>query len=112
MFYEIRPSSKTAVITADGIRLSYEELAADVALVGQQLEQRRLTFCLCENSPASLVGYLACLNSKTVPLLVDKAIDSHLLEDLLRCYQPNYLYVPAEMADRFPGYAEKAAYRN
>ena len=112
MFYEIQPCKKTAVISSDGSRLTYEELAADVKGVGEHLDTRALVFCLCENSPASLVGYLACLNKKAVPLLVDKKIVPELLSDLLDCYHPNYLYVPAEMAAQFADYTVQTTYRN
>lgn len=104
MFYEIRPSKKKAIISSDGSCLTYEELADAIKYIGDQLTERRIIFCLCENSPASVVGYLTCLNKKTVPLLLDKKINTGLLDDLINCYRPNYLYVPEDMAVQFKEY--------
>lgn len=112
MFYEIRPSGKKAIISSDGSCLTYEELAEDIKSIGTELAERQLAFCLCENSPASVVGYLACLNKKTVPLLIDKKINTVLLDDLLHCYQPRYLYVPEDMAAQFQQYKVQTKYMN
>ena len=112
MFYEIQPSEKKALICANGSSLSYRQLAEDVSALGACLRTRTLAFCLCENSPASVVGYLACLNKKTVPLLLDKKINEGLLEELLHCYRPDYLYVPAEKAQGFADYETRTSYSN
>ena len=112
MFYNIRSCRKQAIISSDGTCLTYEELAEDVKNMGNQLAERRIAFCLCENSPASVVGYLACLNKKTVPLLLDKKINIELLDDLIHCYQPTYLYVPAAMAAQFQGYKVRTVFMN
>lgn len=112
MFYNIRPGKKQAVISSDGICLTYEELAESIKYLGEQLTERRIAFCLCENSPASVVGYLACLNKKIVPLLLDKRIDTALLDDLIHCYQPTYLYAPKDMEARFQGHGAKTEFMN
>lgn len=112
MFYEIQPSKKTAIISSEGSCLTYEELADAIKYIGDQLTERRIAFCLCENSPASLVGYLACLNIKTVPLLLDKKINTGLLDNLINCYHPNYLYIPEDMAAQFQGYEVRTKFMN
>ena len=112
MFYEIQPSEKKAIICSNGSSLTYRELAEDVKTLGAHLAARKLAFCLCENSPASVVGYLACLNTKTVPLMLDKKINADLLGNLMACYRPNYMYVPAELAETFQGYSIRTTYMN
>lgn len=112
MFYEIQPSEKKALICSNGTTLSYRELADAVKTLGGALVSRRLAFCLCENSPASVVGYLACLGKKTVPLMLDKKINADLLSHLLTCYRPDFLYVPAEKAAGFDGYDTVTTYLN
>ena len=104
MFYQIKASEKAALVASDGTSMTYGELSDAITMLGAQLPERTLAFCLCENSPASVLGYLTCLNKGVVPLLVDKKIDRSLLKELLAAYHPNYLWVPAEAAEEFEAY--------
>lgn len=101
MFFEINKSDTMAIISSKGISLTYGELKELTDELKEHLISRSLAFCLCENSPASVTGYLACLNSKTVPLLIDKKIDNALLEHMLSVYSPNFVYAPADIAEKF-----------
>ena len=109
MFYEIPDSDATALVSDAGERVTYAELARRVGVLASLGLGRELCFCLCENSPSSVVGYLGMLNAGVVPLLVDRKIASGLLENLLGLYQPRYLWVPREMADGFGGYHDRFA---
>ena len=112
MFFEIKDSEKKAIISSNGNELTYSELKKAVEEVKEHLASRKLAFCLCENSPASVVGYLACLNNKTVPLLIDKKIDNELLSHLLSVYKPNFVYAPKEIADKFSDYENEFDFMN
>ena len=104
MFYNIKASEKPAIITAEGMTITYRQLDAYVQELAEQFDHRTMAICLCENSPASVIGYLTCLNSRVVPLLLDKKIDRDLLAHLLERYQPEYLYVPTASREEFDGY--------
>ncbi|MBQ1772553.1 MAG: AMP-binding protein [Clostridia bacterium] len=104
MFYEIKPSEKTAFITSDGHRITYAELNRQVQETAKLLEARRVCFCLCENSVRSIVNYLSCLNAGTVPLLLSKEIDHDLLDNLIRTYRPEYLFVTESREKETEGY--------
>ena len=112
MFFELKSSDKPAFITPDGEVVTYSAAAQEVAALGSSLEPGKLAFCLCENTVASVIGYLACLNHHTVPLLLDRKIDRQLLEELLRIYTPAFLYVPTEEAGDFAGYETKTTHRH
>ncbi|MCQ2523867.1 MAG: AMP-binding protein [Lachnospiraceae bacterium] len=103
MFFEIKSSDRLAVITSNGEKITYAELSEYVNKSSEKLESRKLAFVLCENSPASLISYLVCLNKRIVPLLIDKKIDKDLLENLLKTYDPDYLFVPEIKAEEFKG---------
>lgn len=109
MFYEIPKSDALALVADSGEHVTYAELAGRVGSLAELDLGRELCFCLCENSPSSVVGYLGMLNSGVVPLLVDRKIASGLLENLLGLYQPRYLWVPCEMADSFDRYHDRFA---
>ncbi len=110
MFYQIQPSNKVAVVSADGTVLTYEDLYREVNQVKEQLGSRKLAFCLCENSPSSLISYLSCLNSRTVPLLLDKKIDDGLFRHLLEVYMPDFVLAPQNVEKTFEGYEESYSF--
>ncbi len=112
MFYELKPSEKLALVCSDGSCFTYAELDREVRNLQEHLEPGKLTFCLCENSPASVMGYLACLNNKTVPLLLDKKIDKELLGHLFSVYSPDYVYLPKEAEGDYSEYEEVFSHHN
>ncbi|MDH6632167.1 UNVERIFIED_ORG: acyl-coenzyme A synthetase/AMP-(fatty) acid ligase [Lelliottia amnigena] len=81
-----------AVIDDNDMTLSYRELSQSVTALAAALPARALVFCLCDNSPGALVGYLACLNARAVPLMLDKNIAPELLQQLLDIYRPGFLW--------------------
>ncbi len=95
---------KMAFLDDRGQEITYEELGSYARRLGQYLKKRSLAFCLCENSAGSPAGYLALLYSRVVPVLFDRRIDKSLLENLLRTYQPAYLYYPSEMEAEFSAF--------
>jgi len=105
MFYNIDKNDRKAFITSNGTSMTYAELNATINDLVNYMPERNLAFCLCENSIASVVGYLSCLNAGVVPLLVDKRIDRELLKQLLQVYKPGFLYVPTENVEEFDSYS-------
>ena len=95
-----------ALISSDGSSFTYAQLRQEVDCLKEKLESGKLAFCLCENSPSSVMGYLACLNNRTVPLLLDKRIDRELLGHLLSVYHPDYLYLPKDSEGDFYSFEE------
>lgn len=85
-------SDALAVIDDQDTALTYRELAHLVAKLTEKLPARALVFCLCDNSPGALVGYLACLNARAVPLMLDKTIAPELLQQLLDIYRPGFIW--------------------
>ena len=91
-------SNNVAVITESGERVSYSALAEYCSSLTCHIPHRCLVFNLCRNELGSLVGYVACLNAKVIPLMLKADLDESLLLDLVKAYKPDYLHVPAEMA--------------
>lgn len=91
-----------AAIANTGERLSYEELGRNAESIAEFVPSRALVFCLCENSIGSLAGYVALINNKSVPLLLDSSLDKELLANLINTYKPAFLYVPQKTAGDFP----------
>ena len=92
---------RTAVIDENGQKISYQEMDALCKNMGRELTARTLVFSFCENGIGSIAGYLSFLQNRVVPVLLDCHIAQELRQNLLGIYQPDYLYVPADMAEEF-----------
>lgn len=101
-----RFGNKPAAIGSDGETLTYQELEDYAKRIGEKIPRRSLVFCFCKNVIGSMAGYLSFLYNKVVPLMVDAAINEVLAENLMQVYQPQYVYVPAELAERYSGMEE------
>lgn len=82
-------------------QVTYAELSVFCKELGEKLPERALAFSFCENSIGSVCGYVAFLNNHIVPVLLDKHIEKGLRENLVAAYQPEYIYVPEELASEF-----------
>ena len=92
-----------AAISDNGNKVTYGELMSFSNRVMDVLPERSLVFSLCHNTIGSLMGYVAFLSTRNVPLLLSADLDKELLHYLLDTYQPNYLWMPQKMADQFDG---------
>ena len=80
--------SRLAIITDDGTRMTYSELAARVAAKTKELQKGVLHFCLCKNDVSSIVEYLACLEAEAPVVLLDANKDAETIENLRQIYHP------------------------
>jgi long-chain acyl-CoA synthetase len=90
-----------AVIQESGAVVTYGELLEHSNDLTEKMPERSLVVCLCKNSIGSLLGYVAFLNAKIVPLMLDGGVDKELLGSLIEVYKPEYFWVPSEMTGHF-----------
>lgn len=95
-------SNNIAVIDEAGNRYRYSEIKNECEKLVHAIENGRcLVFNLCSNEIGSLVGYVAFINSRIVPLLLDAHLDRKLLSSLIESYKPDYLWIPSSMVSEF-----------
>lgn len=92
-----REPDRLLAITEEGAALTLRDLNAAGDALSHAVGGHRLVFVLCENSPGTLLGYLACLQAGAVPLLLDAHIAPALLAGLLSCYRPAFLWAPEDL---------------
>lgn len=68
-----------------------------------QATRRRLVMCGVHNDVGGLAGYLALLAANAVPMMVSPTLSPEALDALITAYQPEYLWMPQQDADRWPG---------
>ncbi len=96
---------KTALIEESGLQMTYEDLDSEAYALAERIGHRCLVFSLCRNEIGSVLGYTAFINHGIVPVMVSSHLEETLLDNLLKVYSPEYLWVPKEQADRFAGMA-------
>ncbi|MDO4189568.1 MAG: AMP-binding protein [Lachnospiraceae bacterium] len=94
-------SERIALIDEQEVKITYGQLSEIGEDICKNVENRSLVFILCTNSIGSVVGYTAFMNHKIVPLMLNAHLDRELLNELLRIYQPSYLWIPENMTDEF-----------
>lgn len=92
---------KVAAVSSEGNSVTYRELEAYAKKTGELIQTRSLVFCFCKNVIGAMAGYLSFLYNRVVPLMIDMNIDETLAGSLIDIYQPQYLYVPKELKERY-----------
>ena len=94
MFDFVNYFNNIAVVTEIGRQFTYQDLCAASSSVTAGLEPRRLTFCLCENTIGSLVGYVGLMNANIPTVLLDGSKDMGIIDGLIGIYHPRYVWLP------------------
>ena len=93
----------TALITHD-TSYTYRELGSMAKTFADAVRPHRLLFLFCTNTVEAVVAYTACIHTRVVPVMVDDGIGDVLKERLLACYQPAYLWLPADKQMKYAEY--------
>ena len=94
-------SEHIAAINEAGDVLTYRDLGEFSARISSLIEKRTLVCCLCENSIAAMSGYVAFVENKIVPIMVEGSIDKDLLENICTIYEPEYIWLSSDRSDLF-----------
>lgn len=99
MFLDLENKEQSSIAAIDdfGVEINYRELIRFSSEFFTYIKKRSLIFILSNNSIGSLAGYVASMNNKVVPLLLNHNLDLELLNHLIDVYNPKYLWVPEEI---------------
>ncbi len=93
----------TAIVDEFGKNLSYGLLKEESDELAEAVGERCLVFCLCRNEIGSIMGYVSFINNGIVPVLLNAHLEEELLNNLLKTYEPSFLWVPKDQIDQFEG---------
>ncbi len=85
---------RIAIEDKDQKRLTYSELDALSKAYLWKIPERAVVFILCDYHMDTVAFYYCMMNNHVVPLLLDRELDTQLLEDLIRVYHPQFLWIP------------------
>ena len=96
MFLDLdqKDPAKFAAVDDSGRRITYGDITAFVAKFAAICPKRTLVMLLAENSIGSLLGYLAMLSNRIVPLILSAKTEDGLYGHLRDLYQPEFLWMP------------------
>lgn len=89
-------ANNTAIISDKGELKTYKELSEYSAINGRIFQCRSIAFVLCDYHMETLSIYYTMLDHDIVPLLLDKKLDQNLLYELIKIYEPQYLWIEKE----------------
>jgi long-chain acyl-CoA synthetase len=92
-----------ALVDDQNNQMTYGELRSFTEFFKSKIDERALVFHFSENSVPSVSLYIACLQSKLVPLLLSPQTDIELIQVLMNEYQPNYIIIPQNLQSNFKG---------
>lgn len=92
-------TSHIAVETEQGKKLTYAQLRQDTDRIAEVFEPRKFTFCLCENTLGSFVGYVAFMIHNVPTVLLDASKDADIIKGLIDNYRPRYIWTPTKRID-------------
>lgn len=93
--------SRIAAIDDKGQQLTYGELAACPAHLNGVIPPRSVVFLLCRNTVGGLAAYVSMVENGVVPVTLNGSIDKELFDVLFETYQPQYICVETEQADKY-----------
>ena len=100
MMFELEKyANNIAVETEQGKKLTYAQLKQDADKIAEVIEPRRFTFCLCENTLGSFVGYVAFMTHNIPTVLLDASKDIDIIKGLIEHYQPQCVWCPTKRAE-------------
>lgn len=103
MFNLLSYSDNKAVITDNGVVLTYAQLFEETELLKNKIPYRGLICCLCTNTVGSLIGYVSGFRAHTPLILLDGERDSQYINSYIEKYQPEYLWLPSDKHSDFKG---------
>lgn len=98
MFLNIDKQKKGKMLALDnrGLSVTYGEMSNVILQMGELMQKKTVAFILCDNSIGALAAYISCVENKVVPLLLNSEIDKSLLMNMLRIYDPAYIWQSSE----------------
>ena len=99
MFNLDKYANHIAVETEQGKKLTYAQLKQDVDRIAEVMAPRKFTFCLCDNTLGSLVGYVAFMIHHVPTVLLDASKDAGIIKGLIEHYHPQYIWTLTKRVD-------------
>ena len=92
-------ASNIAIETEEGKTLTYAQVEIEAKTIAGLMKPRKLTFCLCENTLGSFMGYVAFITHNIPTVLLDGSKEMGIIKGLVNHYLPEYIWIPTNRVD-------------
>lgn len=93
---------KDAIIDDTGLVVKYDDLVVFQNEIKNIVPERSLVFLLSRNVAGSMAGYCVFVSTNVVPAMFGADTHKDMMADLAETYQPDYFWLPEDMASDFP----------
>lgn len=100
---EKKNADTLAICSADGMDMTYGQLRAFAEQMKEIFCGRHLAFCMCENTPGAVAGYIGMLENGIVPLLLGADLNLEQFDAFYHVYEPSYVWAPLEWEEKLSG---------
>lgn len=99
MFLSLEKKNKEqkAIIDSNAKFVTYGEILAVSEQLADIFDCRMIVVVLNDNTVASATAYLSCMINNVVPIMLGASMDEELRDELLRNYEPSYIWMPSCM---------------
>lgn len=84
--------AKIAIITKDNTKITYGQLIRKVTYVSNLISYRSVCLIKTSNNLEGLIIYLACLQKKSVAILIDNNTKENSFYKIIDSFKPNYIF--------------------
>jgi acyl-coenzyme A synthetase/AMP-(fatty) acid ligase len=88
--------NRVAFLTEHYPPCTYVDVVSIALALSHWIKKRPLVFLIANNSLGSVLGYIACLRSRAVTMLLPDNTSAERLRNLQNCYQPQFLLAPMD----------------
>ncbi len=99
-----RYKDNTALTDEWDTHVTYGELDKIGEDIRRAVGERCLVFVMCQNRIGSVVGYASFVFHGIVPVLLSSHLEKELLDNLIRMYEPKYIWAPEEQMAEYDSY--------
>lgn len=100
-------SDREAIVDEFDHKFTYGELDALSAEYEKNIQARSLVLILCDYAIETVAFYYCQMTNHVVPILVDKKIKQEVLLNIIKTYEPEFIWVPRGMENILGAAAEK-----
>lgn len=94
-----KQDTKCACITDQGKKITYALLKNMVNDLANSLLENRIAIAILNNDLNSIVFYLACLQKKIVPIILNPIISITQIQQYIQQYDPEYIFFSQRNSD-------------
>lgn len=102
-FFDFSSYQDNIAVQTEYDSYTYRDLEVASDEIGQMLQKGKVAFLLAKNTIGSVACYTGCIKNNVPVAVLDAHKDAEFISGIIEQYHPEYLVLPSEDVDKFPG---------